>query len=575
MGSTTVPPSLASSPGDPVGVGGHRHGLLADLASPERRRDAARTLAHTFGADDLILFTPDPEVGVLLPAPGFPQTLPGGARWQALLRGAVELGRASGAVTPPGATAPVASLAVAGRDGSAAVLIGATAENGEVDWLRALLPLLAGAFRGEREAITAAGQASVARSAAAQAEALALSLDKVRRELGEALVRVQATADENARLLAEAREADRRKSEFLATLAHELRNPLAPVRTGLQVLKLTRDPEAAVRAREMMDRQLAHMVRLVDDLLDVARITRGKIELRRDRVDFKDVVTSAVETSLPLIEAGRHELSVELPGGPLPLSADLTRLAQVFSNLLTNAAKYTPEGGRIVLAARCEGTQVVVRVTDTGVGIPRENLPEVFEMFTQVGRNLDRAQGGLGIGLTLVRRLTEMHGGTVEADSPGAGKGSTFTVRLPLAAGVSSSTRDNQPEAPGGAARGRRLRILVVDDNVDGAESLAMLVTLYGHDARTAHGGEEGLSAVLEFRPDVVFLDIGLPGLNGLEVARRVRRELPESGVVLVALTGWGGDEDRRQSKDAGFDHHLTKPVEAEAIEALLASVSP
>ena len=308
----------------------------------------------SLGADDLIIFTPDPEVDELLPAPGFPQTIPGGLSWRSLLEEATRNGRASGAVLPPGASTPVESLALAGRDGSVAVLMGATPD-GEAGWLQGLLPLLAGAFHGERQANVAEGHASVARAAAAQAEALALSLDKVRRELGQALVRVQAAADENARLLAEAREGDRRKSEFLATLAHELRNPLAPVRTGLQVLKLTRNADAAERAREMMDRQLAHMVRLIDDLLDVSRITRGKIDLRRERVDLKDVVTSAVETSLPLIEAGRHELSVQLPDGPLPVDADVTRLAQVFSNLLTNAAKYTPEGGRIVLSGAPRG----------------------------------------------------------------------------------------------------------------------------------------------------------------------------------------------------------------------------
>ena len=547
--------------------------LLADLANPQRRRDAARALARTLGAEDLIIFTLDPEVDALLPAPGFPQTIPGGASWRSLLEGATRNGRASGAVIPPGGSAPVESLALAGRDGSVAVLVGATPD-GEATWLQALLPLLAGAFRGERQAIVAEGHASVARAAAAQAEALALSLDKVRRELGQALVRMQAAADEKAQLLAESREGDRRKSEFLATLAHELRNPLAPVRTGLQVLKLTRNADAAERAREMMDRQLTHMVRLIDDLLDVSRITRGKIELRRERVDLKAVVTSAVETSLPLIEAGRHELSVQLADEPLPLDADVTRLAQVFSNLLTNAAKYTPDGGRIVVSARREGTAVVVRVADTGVGIPRESLPEVFEMFTQVGRNMDRAQGGLGIGLTLVRRLTEMHGGSVVADSPGPGKGSTFSVRLPLAEPADRSPETGTTPGVAASVRGRRLKVLVVDDNVDGAESLAMLVGLYGHDARTAHGGVEGLATVHEFRPDVVFLDIGLPGLNGFEVARRVRQELPDFGVVLVALTGWGSEEDRRRSKEAGFDHHVTKPVDATDVETLLANVA-
>ena len=554
-----------------MGAEAEKLALLADLADPKLRGAAAHALARTFGAADLIIFTPDAQIGMLLPAPGFPQTLPGGAAWRSLLTGAVERGRAAGPVTISAASGPIDSVAVAGRDGSVVVLIGLTGQ-ADLAWLQAVLPLLAGTFRGERDAILAAGQAAVARAAAAQSEALALSLDRVRRDLGEALVRVQATADENARLYAEVREADRRKSEFLATLAHELRNPLAPVRTGLQVLRLNPTAESAVRARDMMERQIAHMVRLIDDLLDVSRITRGKIELRRDRLDLKTVVTSAVETSLPMIEAGRHELVVRLPQAPLSIDADLTRIAQVFSNLLTNAAKYTPDGGRIEISGGLEGGQVVVRVADTGVGIPREMLPEVFELFTQVGRNMDRAQGGLGIGLTLVRRLTEMHGGTVEADSGGPGHGCTFTVRLPLAGPLPTPASPPTSEPVVGVSA-HQLRVLVVDDNVDGAESLSMLLSIYGHTTCMAHNGHRALAAVAEFRPDIVFLDIGLPGLNGYEVARQVRHSPSGARVMLVALTGWGSEDDRQRSKDAGFDHHLTKPVDAREVQALLATV--
>ncbi len=364
------------------------------------------------------------------------------------------------------------------------------------------------------------------------------------------------------------------KDEFLAMLAHELRNPLAPIRTGLQVLRLLPNEEAAERTREMMDRQISHMVRLIDDLLDVSRVSRGKIELKKELIELKAVIALAVETSLPLIESGRHELSVDIPSEPLTVEADPTRLGQVFSNLLNNAAKYTPDGGRLEVVARREKGEVLVSVTDNGVGIPGEMLPKVFEMFSQVGRNLDRSQGGLGIGLTLVRRLTEMHGGSVGAESHGIGTGSTFSVRIPLANPRRVEARKESPSeaAPGGLAP-HRLRVLVVDDNVDGARMLSLLVGLHHHETAFAHNGLDALKAMGEFRPQVAFVDIGLPGLNGYEVARRVRaREKGREGppVILVALTGWGSDDDKARAQEAGFDFHLTKPVDAQAVEVLL-----
>ena len=342
------------------------------------------------------------------------------------------------------------SLALAGRDGSVVVLIGYTEVDGEVGLVQALLPLLAGAFRGERMAITAEGHAAVARAAAAQAEALAESLDRVRRELGEALARSKATADENARLYAEARDADRRKDEFLATLAHELRNPLAPIRNSLQILKMPRVDAATVeRSRDMMERQVHHLVRLVDDLLDVSRVMRGKIELRRERVELATVVARAVETVQPLIEAQGHELSVRLPPESLLLDADPVRLAQVVGNLLTNAAKYTEPNGRIWLTAERDGDEAVLRVRDNGIGIAPDMLPRIFELFVQVDHASTKAQGGLGIGLTLVKNLVEMHGGTVEARSDGLGKGSEFVVRLPLSAQALDQDRPGRGTAAG------------------------------------------------------------------------------------------------------------------------------
>jgi CheY-like chemotaxis protein len=327
------------------------------------------------------------------------------------------------------------------------------------------------------------------------------------------------------------------------------------------------------RARDMMDRQLRHLVRLVDDLLDIARISSGKVELKNERVSLKSVLASAVETSMPLVTASKHKLEVSMPDDNVHLYADATRLAQVVSNLLNNAAKYTPCGGRIALSTRREGDRVVISVADTGIGIPREALPEVFEMFTQVGRTRDRSQGGLGIGLALVRRLVELHGGRVTAVSPGPSEGSTFSVRLPLAEEFDASA-----PAPAAAdatdANGRALRVLVVDDNADAAESLASLLELSGHQTRVANDGDQALRIAHEFHPEIIFLDIGMPGKDGYEVARELRDAADTRDVVLVALTGWGAKDDRARSRQAGFDHHLTKPAGLAAVDGLLAQLT-
>ncbi|WP_219118013.1 PAS domain-containing hybrid sensor histidine kinase/response regulator [Janthinobacterium sp. UMAB-56] len=368
-------------------------------------------------------------------------------------------------------------------------------------------------------------------------------------------------------------EMDRRKTEFLATLAHELRNPLAPIRNGLQIMRLAADKPATVaRVRDVMERQVNQMVHLVNDLLDVARITRGQIELKLERTDLKTIIASAVETSMPLIEASHHQLQVALDAQALPLEADPTRLAQVLGNLLNNAAKYTPAGGHIALRAVRDGNEVLIEVKDSGVGIPAESIATVFDMFTQVGQNMGRAQGGLGIGLSLVRRLAELHGGSATASSPGAGLGSTFSVRLPLVAAERAAPA--APASQGGATSGPYFRVLVVDDNVDAADTLAAVLDMMGHATQVAHDGAQALAVAPQFLPDVIFLDIGLPGMNGYEVARALRRIPAGANVVLVALTGWGAENDRSQSSAAGFDHHLTKPANLLAIGELLATLS-
>jgi signal transduction histidine kinase/DNA-binding response OmpR family regulator len=369
------------------------------------------------------------------------------------------------------------------------------------------------------------------------------------------------------RLNEELAHANRRKTEFLATLAHELRNPLAPLSNGLHLMRMAGSkPELMEKTRQMMERQIQHMVHLVDDLLDVARISTGKVELRRQRIDLKEVVATAVETSASLVDSGGHKLTVEVPPQPLPMHADPTRIAQVVSNLLNNAAKYTPHGGRIALKVWVENGEAALSVTDNGIGLEPEALTKVFEMFAQVP-SAGKPQGGLGIGLSLVQSLVALHGGSVSAASPGAGKGSTFIVRLPLSEG-----NDMNPESSSISATSKpgQLQVLVVDDNTDAAESLGVLLDIEGHAAHIAHNGAEALQVAQSQPLDVVFLDIGLPDMTGYDVARRMRLLPNMQKTLLVALTGWGTQDDRERTREAGFDRHLTKPAELPAVEELL-----
>jgi two-component system, chemotaxis family, CheB/CheR fusion protein len=400
-----------------------------------------------------------------------------------------------------------------------------------------------------------------------------IGASKVARDVTERRQAEEALQAERRKALEVLEEADCRKDDFLALLAHELRNPLAPLRNGLEVMRLAAGDAAAVaKMRDIMDRQLSHMVRLVDDLLDVSRISRIKMELRRSRVLLADVISSAVETTQLALAAAGHELTVSLPTEPIHLDADLTRLAQVFGNLLNNSAKYTTRGGHIRLTATRKGDQVSVAVQDDGVGIPAFALPKIFDMFSQVDRSIERSTGGLGIGLALVKGLVEMHGGTVEAASPGQGKGSTFTVRLQvLKERAESSPATLALECPDSA--GSKRRILVVDDNRDSASSLALMLQLLGNEVRTAHDGFAAIELAEQFRPQVILMDIGMPKLNGFEATRRIR-ELPWGREVeVIALTGWGQKEDRARSKEAGCAGHLVKPVNLPDLEKLLAEL--
>jgi PAS domain S-box-containing protein len=372
--------------------------------------------------------------------------------------------------------------------------------------------------------------------------------------------------------LAEAQASIQARDRFLAVLGHEIRNPLNALSNGLQVLKVVRDdPEAAGTSLDIMERQLEQLVRLVDDLLDISRITMGKLALRRERVDVATIIRNAVEVSLPMFERGGHRLEVSLPTRPLTVSADATRLSQVVMNLLNNAVKFSDPGGTVWLAATRQGDEVLIKVRDEGIGIPQAQLPRIFRIFEQLDSEWKRAQGGLGIGLSLVREFVELQGGTVEAHSAGPGEGSEFIVRLPaLAAGAPRrppATRPGDRASPG-------RRVLVVEDNVDAATSLATLLEIMGHEVRLAHDGEQGVAAAEEIRPDLILMDLGLPRIDGCEATRRIRARPWGHEPFITALTGWGSEDDKRRTCEAGFDRHLVKPVDIGELKDLVAGIS-
>ncbi|MCU7554140.1 ATP-binding protein [Alteromonas sp. ASW11-19] len=364
------------------------------------------------------------------------------------------------------------------------------------------------------------------------------------------------------------READKRKDQFLATLGHELRNPLAPIQNVLEIIR-TKDPqEQWMRwSKEVIERHVSQMTHLVEDLMEASRISQGRLSLRKKKVDVADIMQSAVEASHGIIEENKHHITVSQPETPVLLHADPTRLIQVLSNLLTNAAKYTPVGGKISLQAQVSGMEIRFTITDTGIGIPEDQLSHIFGMFSQLEPAIERAQGGLGIGLALAAKLVEMHGGSISAHSEGIGKGSTFTVTMPLAedqsGAVTVTPREPETVTP-------KLRILVIDDNVDAAESLAMLFDLNGHTTRFAHDGASGVKSAASFNPDVVLSDIGLPDISGYEVAKALRDMPNGHAMLLVATTGWGQEKDKVLAKQAGFDKHFTKPLDFQALKRFL-----
>jgi len=403
---------------------------------------------------------------------------------------------------------------------------------------------------------------------------VSLTISPVRDETGRVFGASKVARDisERKRVESALREADRRKDEFLATLSHELRNPLAPIRNSLEIMKEAEgDAEVLGRARDTIERQLEQLVRLVDDLLDLSRITRDKLGLRRARFELAPVVEQTVASFRPVIERREQVLDLALPAAPIHLDADPVRVVQVLDNLLSNASKYTEGGGRIRLSVERQGGNAVISVADDGIGIPPEKLDTIFEMFSQVDGTPERSRGGLGIGLTLVKRLVELHGGAVTAHSRGPGRGSEFVVRLPIAAERAEAGAP-KPAAETPAAATASRRVLVVDDNRDSADSLAAWLELHGHRARIAYDGAGAVEVAESFRPEVVLLDIGLPGMNGLDVCRRIRERPWGREAVIVALTGWGQEQDRLRSREAGFDTHMVKPPDHRALLDLLAS---
>lgn len=525
---------------------------LIDALALEGGRDlAAQALAAAVGASHLLIFVRDPALNVMLPAPGMPKTLVAGPSWRALLvRLANEADMTADVEVLGGRWA---ARAVALR-GCAFVLLGELRPPDFPAQLHEALPLLTEVLHAQQALRIGVAEAADARQAAMRAHQLAAALDAAR----------ASAAELNRQLRIE----HQHKDEFLAMLAHELRNPMAPVLTGIDILGRLPPGDVARRDRQLqiMNRQMQQLTHLVDDLLDVSRVSRGLIELRREVLPLDDVLTAATEATRPLVVSRHHAVERYSRPTGLHVGGDRVRLVQVFSNLLNNAAKYTEPGGRIDIQVSLEEGVVHVSIRDNGAGIPREMLGDIFEMFRQVPGSLDRAPGGLGIGLTLVRTLVELHGGRVQAQSDGPGRGSEFTVSLPLVESAAARVAQDAP-APRPAVS---LHVLVVDDNLDAAESLAEVMRMIGAQVSVAHDGAQALHVAAKgTSPDLVLLDIGLPGMDGYETAREWRRRFG-TAARLIALTGYGSEEDRRRSLRSGFDGHLVKPVTLEIIEALL-----
>lgn len=547
--------------------------LATALADRRRRLATARELASSIGAVVLTILVEDPDVDAWLPAPGFPPTLPGGAAWREFLQRARQPGTHHGQVGYPTAHQLMPAVAIT-EHGVTLLWLGGDCDVNGIEAVRSIMPWLAATLRAEHEALTAKGELRVAQEQARHAEALARALDTARSEVERTLRELERQALELDDARRRAEEATQTKDEFLAMLGHELRNPLSPILTALQLMRLK---NLSSREQDVIERQVAGLVRLVDDLLDVSRITRGKVELRKERIELAAVAARAIEMSSPVLEKKRQVLVVSVAPRGLMVDADPSRLAQVLANLLTNAAKYSDTDSEILFAAEHDDAEIRIRVKDQGIGLAPEMQSRVFDLFVQNRQSIDRSEGGLGLGLTIVRSLVRLHGGTVRAYSEGEGRGSEFVVALPRAPGKVAPALG--PDVAAFASLDERgghpsERILIVDDNQDGAELLAALLTAKGHDTRVAHDGPTALRLAAEFSPHIAFLDLGLPIMDGYELASHLREIPGLAGLRLVAVTGYGQESDRRRTCEAGFGHHLVKPVDIAAIESTLADPS-
>jgi signal transduction histidine kinase/ActR/RegA family two-component response regulator len=528
--------------------------LISDFAEPGRRLHAAGRLARRLGVDEVLLLVRDVRIDTLLPAPGMPRTLAGGPMWRRFLSVCMESGCHRGSVDLPRGSDRIAT-ALASQS-AVLVLIGGDLADDDRERITCALPLLSALLAAENREADSRSRMAEALASAQRATSLAAALEAARAEA--------------STLNAQLRDEHERKDDFLAMLAHELRNPLAPITHSVEILRNPLLPdEVRTRLLDVIGRQSRQLSRLVEDLLDVSRVSGGRIELRRAPVDLCEVLQAAVDASQPVVASREHGLRIAVPDSPLWVHGDEQRLTQVFSNLLHNAAKYTEPGGRIEANALIDGDQVVVSITDNGIGIEPQMLNRVFDLFTQVPVSLDRSEGGLGIGLTLVRSLVDMHGGAVDAMSPGVGCGSTFTVRLPRITPPADAVRAAHAETRSTDCATRRLQVLVVDDNRDAAQTLGELLRVAGHNVALAFDGTSGLDLAEKIEPDLAILDIGLPEIDGLEVARRLRQRLGRN-IRLVALTGYGSEEDRSRSLDAGFDEHWVKPLQFAELEQIM-----
>lgn len=546
--------------------------IFTQLHSPETRVEGVARLATYCGVTRVMLFGKDNEVGVFLPAQGLPQTLPRGINWNAFLNSCTLHGTTRG-TTPDENAAETNFLGITDAEGLAVIVFfGATAPPAELSQVRALLPALGAKLAIELSVLAAGGHAAAARESSRLAGALNNALDINRRQLQEAYQRAERELESRRIAESKLREADRRKDEFLAMLAHELRNPLAPIGMAAQILKIgAANPVRLQQTSEIIDRQVSHMTCLLDDLLDVSRVTGGMVVLSQDLHDMRAIVNDAVEQARPLINARTHSITLNMPDCDAAVYGDGTRLVQIVTNLLNNSAKYTSSGGEIVVTLDLREEEVVLTVLDDGIGIDPGLLPHIFDLFTQGERSSDRSQGGLGLGLALVRSLAERHGGAVTARSAGRGMGSEFEVTLPRARPIRSPA---DSESLSDDVNSDSLRILVVDDNEDAAQMLAQFLEANGHRVSIAFRGDMALAMATVEAPHVLVLDIGLPDMDGHQLARRLRVLDATRGSTFIALTGYGRPEDRASSLEAGFDYHLTKPVNPLELIQLIGSVS-